>query len=216
MSGPVPLLHGCYYHIYNRGTNGEPIFREDRNYRHFLKLYASYIVPIADSFAYCLLNNHFHFLVRIKTVIERQVFAESQIGPVSETGPISAEPIFKLKKNSRHFNNFFIAYAKAFNKAYQRTGALFESPFKRKLVDNARYFTSLVTYIHQNPQKHGFVDDFRDWPYSSYGTIVSEKPTRLERETVLDWFGGRDAFQESHVLDVDENLIEPLIVEDWV
>ena len=140
MSGPVPLQDGCFYHIYNRGTNGEPLFREDRNYRHFLKLYATYIAPIAKSYAYCLLNNHFHFLLCIRTVEEQLIYAQTQTGPVLETGPVF-EPRFEPRTPSRQFNNFFIAYAKAFNKAYQRTGALFESPFKRKLVDHERYFT---------------------------------------------------------------------------
>ncbi|MBN1976347.1 MAG: hypothetical protein JW918_03000, partial [Anaerolineae bacterium] len=62
----VPLEHGQYYHIYNRGNNGENIFIEERNYSYFLGLYAKYIEPIADTFAYVLLRNHFHLLVRIK------------------------------------------------------------------------------------------------------------------------------------------------------
>ena len=125
-----------------------------------MKLYAKYIEPVAETFAYCLLSNHFHLLVRIKSV-EEQAETETQTGPVSETGPV-----FTPKDPSRQFNNLFIVYAKAINKAYQRTGALFESPFKRKLVVNDRYFTYLIAYIHQNPRKHGFVKDFRDWPYS--------------------------------------------------
>jgi len=63
---PIPLQYGLYYHIYNRGNNRENIFLEERNYRYFLQLYLKYIEPIAWTFAYCLLRNHFHFLVRIK------------------------------------------------------------------------------------------------------------------------------------------------------
>ncbi|NIM93335.1 MAG: hypothetical protein GTO18_06455 [Anaerolineales bacterium] len=121
-----------------------------------------------------------------------------------------------MKLPSRQFNNFFIAYAKAFNKVYQRTGALFESPFKRKHVSNDRYFTTLVVYIHYNPQKHGFVSDFRKWPYSSYQEIVSDKPTHVQREAVLDWFDGQSGFEEHHSGEVDEALIEPVIVDDYV
>jgi putative transposase len=144
MSSPEPLLPEQYYHIYNRGINGEPLFREERNYRYFLQLWAKYIEPVAATYAYCLLSNHFHFLVRTR-----------ETGPVLKTGPVL--------NPSRQFNNLFIAYAKAFNKAYQRTGGLFESPFQRRRVDHDRYFTALVAYIHRNPQKHGFVDDFRQW-----------------------------------------------------
>ena len=61
-----PLEAEQYYHIYNRGNNGETLFREERNYRYFLNLYAKYIEPVAETFAYCLLKNHFHFLVHVK------------------------------------------------------------------------------------------------------------------------------------------------------
>ena len=70
MQTKVPIEHGKYYHIYNRGNNGIDVFLETENYYHFLRLYAKYIEPIADTFAWCLLKNHFHFLVRIKELSE--------------------------------------------------------------------------------------------------------------------------------------------------
>ena len=73
MSSPSPLELGKYYHIYNRGNNGESIFLEDRNYTYFLQLYIKYIEPIALTYAYCLLRNHFHFLIRTKTVAEQEL-----------------------------------------------------------------------------------------------------------------------------------------------
>ena len=110
----------------------------------------------------------------------------------------------------------FSTYTKAINRAYERTGSLFEKPFRRKLVDYDRYFISVVTYIHRNAQKHGFVPDFRDWPYSSYAAVMSTKPTRVQRDRVLEWFGGRSGFEEAHRREVDESKIEPLIGEDWM
>ncbi|MBF8283376.1 MAG: hypothetical protein HW378_2291 [Anaerolineales bacterium] len=79
MSDPIPLHPGQYYHIYNRGNNRENVFREERNYPYFLKLYAKYIEPIAETYAYCLLRNHFHLLVRIREV--RQTDAVSRLRP---------------------------------------------------------------------------------------------------------------------------------------
>ena len=67
MTSPSPLLYKTYYHIYNRGTNGENIFNEERNYEHFLNLYEKHIEPVAETFAYCMLRNHFHIMVRIKS-----------------------------------------------------------------------------------------------------------------------------------------------------
>ena len=67
MTSPSPLLYDTYYHIYNRGVNGEDIFVEGRNYELFLRLCEKHLNPVADLFAYCLLKNHFHLSVRIKS-----------------------------------------------------------------------------------------------------------------------------------------------------
>ena len=66
MEQKQPILHGNYYHIYNRGNNGIDVFLDNDSYYHFLRLYAKYVEPIAETFAWCLLKNHFHLLVRIK------------------------------------------------------------------------------------------------------------------------------------------------------
>jgi putative transposase len=190
MPNPEPLRYGQYYHVYNRGNSGESLFREERNYPYFLKLHGRFIEPVAETYAYCLLSNHFHFLVRIKDH--------------PSTPP------------SRAFASLFGTYAKAFNRAYHRTGSLFEKPFRRRHVDNHRYFAALVAYIHRNPQIHGFVEDFRDWPYSSYRAIRSSKPSRIQRADVLDWFDGPAGFEEAHTSQADEALIQPLIVDDWI
>jgi len=71
-------------------------------------------------------------------------------------------------------------------------------------VSDDRYFAALVIYIHHNPQKHGFVADFRDWPYSSYHTLVSARPTRLQRDLVLAWFGDVNSFLVAHERDPGE------------
>ena len=119
--------------------------------------------------------------------------------------------------NASHvFGNLFSTYTKSFNKAYQRTGSLFEKPFRRILVDSDRYYTALVIYIHQNPQRHGFVDDFRSWPHASYQALFADKPTRLRRPDVLAWFGGQAGFETLHDSSVDDVTIEPLIANDFV
>ena len=202
MPKPVPLQYGKYYHIFNRGNNQENIFIEERNYRYFLRLYAKHIMPAADTYAYCLLRNHFHFLVRIKTVEEQDL---------TSFGNLSDLP----RKPSQQFSNLFNAYAKAFNKTYHRTGTLFQRPFGRIEVTSDSYFMQLVTYIHQNPQNHGFVNDFRTWPYSSYQALLSTKPTRLQRDDVLTWFQGVDHFEDVHRYEVDERKIAPLVPDDF-
>jgi putative transposase len=148
-----------------------------------------------------LLRNHFHFLVRVKAVEE--------LDPRSQNLPCPS------RKPSQYFSNLFNAYAKAINKAYQRTGALFQRPFGRIEVTTDAYLAQLVIYIHQNPQKHGFVDDFRTWPYSSYQTLLSSQPTRLQRDDVLAWFQGEHHFEDAHRCEVDAHKIAFLMPGDY-
>lgn len=197
MSKPEPLQYGNIYHIYNRGTNGENIFIEDRNYDYFLQLYIKYIHPVVDTYAYCLLGNHFHLLVRIKT--------KAEIVDAGDDIDVA------LKPPSHYFSNLFNAYAKAINRAYGRTGSLFEHPFRRIRVVGRAYFARLVTYIHRNPKHHGFVEEIDEWPFSSYGAMRSDKPTRVQRETVLEWFEGIEAFEAAQQTPVE--LPAPLILE---
>ncbi len=212
-----PLQFGQYYHIYNRGNNRENLFVEQRNYLYFLQLYAKHIQPVAETFAYCLLPNHFHFAIRTFTPEEQEQYHAHQIGSFLQNDPFYQEqcPPFQLREPSRAFNNLFIAYARAFNRATKRSGVLFETPFGRKLVDNDRYLFTLIQYIHRNPQTHGFVNDFRDWPWSSYGAILASKPTKVQRDTVLDWFNGRSHFATAHLTEVDEESIAPILLDDW-
>lgn len=199
MASPPPLQFDAIYHIYNRGNNRENIFIEERNYPYFLQLYAKHLEHIVDTYAYSLLRNHFHLTARVKTKEQIQAALTAAQKPV----PTKIDDNFASQK----FANFFTAYAKGINKAYQRTGSLFEHPFGRVQITSARQFWRTITYIHQNPQKHGFVADFRDWKWSSYAALVSDKPTRLQRDAVLKLFGGRqeyiDLHQELVDLDID-------------
>ena len=213
MTSPSPLLFDIYYHIYNRGTNGENIFIEERNYAHFINLYLKHLETVTDLFAYCMLRNHFHILVRIKSeneileilnkTLKVSIKNKSQVKQIistNESNNLPRKPLGSLPENyaSQKFSNFFNAYAKAINNAYKRTGSLFEHPFERVPVTSDTQFWNVIAYIHQNPQKHKFVKDFRDWKYSSYGVILSENQTNLKRDEVLKWFGSKQEYIELH------------------
>ena len=99
---------------------------------------------------------------------------------------------------SKQFQKFFQSYAMAFNKQHERVGTLFQTPFKRALIDDEDYFSQLVYYIHANPQLHGLVSDFRKWQWSSYNRMLLDKPSKLRKQEVLDWFGGRKEYQQFH------------------
>ena len=165
-----------FYHIFNRGNNKQVIFLEDDNYKYFLNLLGKHILPIADIYCYCLLNNHFHILVRIKE---------------------------KIENPSQAFSNLFNAYSKAFNKKYNRTGNLFQRPFKRKRITEEKYLRQLILYIHLNPENHGIIDDFEHYRFSSYLSILSTKPTSLKRAEVIEIFDNIENFKLAHRLRPD-------------
>jgi putative transposase len=190
----IPLLPGGCYHIYNHANGFEDLFRNEGNYAYFLKKYAEHIPAVADTFAYCLMPNHIHLMVRIK--------------PQSEL-PNGGTP----KAVSQVFGNLFSAYAQAFNRQQGRKGSLFIPNFKRKQVEDDRYFSNLICYIHQNPVAHGFAVHPAEWPHSSFLSHLSDRPTRLLRDEVLTFFCGREGFLQAHDIAPDDSFLK--IVSEW-
>lgn len=174
---------GHIYHIFNRGNNKENIFREEQNYYHFLNLMKKYLLPISDIYAYCLLKNHFHLVIRIK---DKELLPEK----------------FQQKPYLA-FSNMFNSYSKAFNKMYNRTGSLFQEHLPRIRVESEEYLLQLIAYIHLNPVKHKFTDDFKSYPFSSYLAYTTSKPTNVETKFVMEIFGDISNFEYWH----DENRI---------
>lgn len=177
------LERGLIYHVYNRGNNREELFADPASYDYFMHLVKRHILPIADVYCYCLLRNHFHLLVRIllDSELER-----------------TAHPRIRSVRPSQQFGNCFNAFTKATNAARGRTGCLFERPFGRRLVLSRDYFRRLVLYIHLNPQSHGLVSSFADWPHSSYPGYARGGDHLLKRATVVGLFGGRSQFADLH------------------
>ena len=213
MTSPASLVPGVYYHIYNRGTNRENVFIEERNYAYFLQLYFKHIEPVAETYAYCLLRNHFHVFARMRDDDGDPNNDEDPKGLARPLG--SGLGLVVVVSASNAFSNFFNAYAKAINKAYGRTGSLFQHPFGRVPVLTQTHLTRLVCYIHFNPQRHGLISDFREWPYSSYHAHLSNQAMRLNRETVLGWFDGPRGYVATHQVTIDEHSLGPLVPEDF-
>ena len=200
---PIPLENGKYYHIYNRGNNGIDLFYETENYNHFLRLYEKYIDPVTETFAWCLMKNHFHILVYIK---EPNEIDTTKLEYSSTDKP-------KTVNASKQFSNLFNAYTLAMNKRYNRTGSLFEKNFKRKIVSSENYFQKLIFYIHNNPIHHRFAEHIVEYPWTSYGTIISTKQTKLQRNRVIESFNDLENFKQYHSLNQNLDEIEDLIIE---
>ena len=183
-----------YYHVYNHGNSNDNIFIKDGNYKFFLNKFSKYIVPVANIFAYCLLPNHFHFLIQIKS--------ENAVNKTRKTSKTlrvySTSDII-----SQQFSNFLNSYAKAFNKQNNRKGSLFLDNINRKNIDSENYLKRIIIYIHQNPVNHGFCEHINKWKYSSYNSIISNKPTNLRREEVISLFEDVDNFIYCHKTETD-------------
>ena len=183
-----PLVPGKIYHIYSRTIGNEPLFRNASNYAYFLRRYADFCANHFATFCYCLLPNHFHFLVLVKESTHE------------------AAALFA-------FSNFLNSYSKSYNKVFERHGGLFQKKFKRKQINTDRYLTEVIKYIHRNPQKHGLIQDFKNWNYSSYKTFFFKNESLVEIDWVLDWFGGINEFEKNHLREED-NQLEFLEFED--
>ncbi len=216
-----PLIFGQFYHIYNRGIDRCDLFREPDNYEYFLGQYDKYISPVAETFAWVLMPNHFHLLVRVKEegeigFIPVKPLPEFSTAERIEKGGVSPSAVLNpnggciLKKYSpvNQFSHLFNSYAQAFNKRFGRTGSLFQHPFKRKLITNERHLKHVILYIHNNPVHHGFCSHAMEYPWSSYLSCISIKPTKLKRETVLGWFDSEANFKQLHHKKIEYEKIE--------
>jgi len=141
-----------FYHLYNRGCNRSPIFFSDNNYlfllRKIKKTRSSYGIRII---AYCLMPNHYHFLMQ----------------------QLTDRPI------SDWIKTIFIGYVQAVNKEQKRKGTLFEGRVKHKLIDKEEYLLHIIRYIHSNPFRAGLVDKLSEWKYSNYAEWIGNRKGEL-------------------------------------
>src|SRR3989304_4145680 len=99
------LIPDATYHIYNRANGAERLFVQDENYHFFLKKYMQHIYRVADTFCYCLMPNHFHFLARIKS--ERELIKTFKVSENSNlTGFENLSGLI-----AKEFSNLFNSYS---------------------------------------------------------------------------------------------------------
>lgn len=152
------LLENEIYHIYNQGNNKERIFYQERNYSYFMSLVEKFIQPYTDILAYCLMPNHFHFLVYCN---------ENSYLKIKQGGN-------EITQLSNGFRKLQVSFAQAINKQENRTGSLFRQKSKAKLITDENYALACLHYIHQNPIKAKLVDKIEDWKFSSYNEFLKK------------------------------------------
>ena len=174
---------GEYYHVFNRGNGKMDIFRDPQDYANFLQrlcvllglprgalgvgseLASAKLRLRLDSFnqgvfslvCYCIMPNHFHFLV----------------------GQSSDTPISKI------ILRLATSYSMYFNGKYEHVGHVFQDRFKAARVGNDKYLRHLSAYIHLNPKVAGLVRETSDWKYSSYPDYVGDREDAVCDKTIL-------------------------------
>jgi len=157
----VHLIPGNYYHIYNKAVTDNNLFIEEKNYPFFLSKIKKYLLDCVDILAYCLMPNHYHLLIQVKT-----------------------------KELPKAMQQLALSYSASFNKEYQRVGHLFQGRYQLKQIDDQTYLDHLSRYIHLNPSSAGLVRKPEAWQYSSYREYIGLRtPGFINPMVILDVFG---------------------------
>lgn len=164
------LIESGYYHLYNRGENGEKIFYRQKNWLFFLSNLKRYFVPEqADILVYCLMPNHYHLLIRINC----ENFSNTVMKP------------------------FGISYTKAINKQQERNGHVFQGPFQSRQVQSDADLLNLSRYIHNNPVAAGLVKKPVDWEFSSFRDYIGLRNGNIpKRDLILGIIGNVKKYQD--------------------
>ena len=175
---------GEFYHVYNRGNNRQVLFFNERNYLYFLKKVRDQLLPFSDIIAYCLMPNHFHFLLRIKD------------NGLKERNSFGSKPMQEL---AYRIGILLSSYSQAINKQNKTTGSLFQQKTKAKALAEAdngariSYFEQCFHYIHQNPAVARMVKNASDWPYSSYLDYIGIREGTLCTQEIFYTLTGLNA-----------------------
>ncbi len=149
----MKLIEGQFYHFYNQGNRRHQLFYTEEHYRRFIGMVNKYIVPNAVVMAYCLMPNHFHFMLQATT----KSIAERRQGNIISTELANG---FRMLQSS---------YAQFINNEQKEFGSLFKQKVQAKEITNSlANLLNVFCYIHQNPTRAGLVTSLDLWKHSSF------------------------------------------------
>ena len=193
MNNYTPLLPNETYHMAQRAVGNEKLFIEEENYRFFLQQYTKYISPYMHTIAYCLLPNHFHFVVRTKTLDELAIIYQKKFLNKEWKEDCCSALLMQ------QWSNLLNSYAKSFNKKYNRKGSLFIDYIKRVLITSEAQFCETVFYTHSSPVHHNYREQMHEWRHSSYRAYIqSTADILLTKEITFEYFDDLEDFTLYH------------------
>lgn len=167
------------------------MFNTEEHYAFFLKKYEKYLGDYVASYAYCLIPNHFHFLIKCKTITpktkEKIARLNTKKGNAFLAGEINYDDFIVTQ-----FQSFFSSYSISFNRQQERTGSLFKNKFKRILIKDKEHFRFMLLYIHHNGIHHNLVKEYVAWPHSSYPIYLGDMESIITKKPVLEIFKNED------------------------
>ena len=181
----MKYLSNHSYHIYNRGNNKNEIFFNRGNYLYFIEKIRKHLLPHCHLLAYCLMPNHFHFLVYVEDKIGGTDYIKKQT-LAEQTNRATDHSI------SKGLKILLSSYTQAVNIEQQRTGNLFQQNTKAKCTSDIQknnapgnyYDYICFNYIHQNPVKAKLVKKIEDWEFSSFRDYIDLRKGTLCNKSI--------------------------------
>ena len=193
----MKIFEKGFYHIYNQGNNKQPIFLLNRDYEYFIELCHKYIVPRCQILAWCLLPDHFNFIIQInEKSLERIVWGGNEMPSVSNG--------FQLLQS---------IYAKTVNARENRTGSLFRQKTKAKLLETKDHAFLAFRYVNQKPLKTQLVKSRDDWTFSSYNEYLGYSKPELSNVELGEEIFGIDTvnFKTMMAEDLNEEELKEIL-----
>ncbi len=186
--------YGSRYHIYNKAPSKRELFYDAEDYNRFLVKYENLFSAYFITYAYCLMPNHFHFLVKVKSKFSEEFLIEE--GSKAATNLLTGQTTVN-QFIADQFRRFLSGTTIYLNKKYKMEGAAFRQRVKRVHVNSENRILELLCYIHHNPLHHGISHDYDVWPYTSYNKYL-KNPQDKDLYKFMEDLGGVESFLEIH------------------
>lgn len=199
----APFCPGSFYHIVCKSIDGIFLFYNDYDYKVYLERFKKFIADFADTWSFSLLNNHTHYICKVRSAASINLFINQLPDKEKTTSMLQwmNDPVDNRLFDAmleRQMNRFLVSYANYLNNKYERKGSVFQSPFRRIEITEAAYLQQAIIYVNANAQKHGLVNDYKNYLYSSFNNIIRNDTYYIDTQKVIGFFNGKEQLIKTH------------------